>query len=244
MNQIAINTTQNVKINFNLASIGERMLGAAIDEVIKIAYLIFILYIFFEILNIDSVLSDDWSKMGVFSLLLLPFMLYSLVLESIFDGQTIGKKVMKTKVVKIDGYQATFGDYLIRWVMRLVEFYTTLLIGIIVLILNKNTQRIGDMAAGTAVINLQNKFTIDSTILENINQDYHPTYPLVIKLSDNDASIIKSSYQTAKIKKDYATLIKLRTKIEEVTGIKNISGNDMDFIKTILKDYNFYTKSM
>ena len=244
MNQIAINTTQNVKINFNLASIGERMLGAAIDEVIKIAYLIFIFYIFYGILEFDAVFEDDWSKIGFISLLMLPFMLYSLVLESVFDGQTIGKKVMKTKVVKIDGYQASFGDYLIRWVMRLVEFYTTLLIGIIVLILNKNTQRIGDMAAGTAVINLQKKYSIDSTILENINQDYQPTYPLVIKLSDNDARIIKSSYQTAKIKKDYTTLIKLRTKIEEVTGIKNISGNDMDFINTVLKDYNFYTKNM
>ena len=244
MNQIAINTTQNVKINFNLASIGERMLGAAIDEVIKIAYLIFIFYIFYGILEFDAVFEDDWSNIGFISLLMLPFMLYSLVLESVFDGQTIGKKVMKTKVVKIDGYQASFGDYLIRWVMRLVEFYTTLLIGIIVLILNKNTQRIGDMAAGTAVINLQKKYSIDSTILENINQDYQPTYPLVIKLSDNDARIIKSSYQTAKIKKDYATLIKLRTKIEEVTGIKNISGNDMDFINTVLKDYNFYTKNM
>ena len=37
MNQIAINTTQNVKINFNLASIGDRLLAAGIDEVIKIA---------------------------------------------------------------------------------------------------------------------------------------------------------------------------------------------------------------
>jgi uncharacterized RDD family membrane protein YckC len=244
MNQIAINTTQNVKINFNLASIGERMLGAAIDEIIKIAYLIFIFYIFYGLLEFDKVFEDDWSNIGFISLLMLPFMLYSLVLESVFDGQTIGKRVMKTKVVKIDGYQASFGDYLIRWVMRLVEFYTTILIGIIVLILNKKTQRIGDMAAGTAVINLQNKYTIKSTILENINEEYQPIYPLVIKLSDNDARIIKSTFQAAKEKRDYATLIKLRNKIEEVTGIKNVSGNDMDFINTILKDYNFYTKSM
>lgn len=244
MNQIAINTTQNVKINFNLASIGERMLGAAIDEVIKIAYLIFMIFIFTEVISLDTMFSDNWSKMGFFSFIMLPFMLYSLVLESVFDGQTIGKRVMKTKVVKIDGYQASFGDYLIRWIMRLVEFYAALLIGILALILNKNTQRIGDMAAGTAVINLQNKFTIKSTILENINEEYQPIYPLVIKLSDNDARIIKSTFISAKEKRDYATLIKLRTKIEEVTGIKNVSGNDMDFINTILKDYNFYTKSM
>lgn len=33
-------------------------------------------------------------------------------------------------------------------------------------------------------------------------------------------------------------------KIEEVTGTKNVSGNDQDFIKTVLKDYNYYTQSM
>jgi uncharacterized RDD family membrane protein YckC len=242
MNQIAINTTQNVKINFNLASIGDRLLAAGIDEVIKIAYLIFIFYLFYGIFEVKF--NDNWSNYGFMSLISLPFMVYSLVLESLFDGQTIGKRVMKTKVVKIDGYQASFGDYLIRWVMRLVEIYSGIVVGIIALIINKDTRRIGDIVAGTAVINLQNKFTINSTILENINHDYQPTYPLVIKLSDNDARIIKTAFNVAKIKRDYATLTKLRTKIEEVTGIKNTSGNDTDFINTILKDYNFYTQKM
>lgn len=242
MNQIAINTTQNVKINFNLASIGERMLAATIDELIKIAYLIFIFFIFFSLLNIEF--EDEWSNIGFSSLISLPAMLYSLVLESLLDGQTVGKKAMHIKVVKIDGYQATFGDYLIRWVMRLVEIYSTIILGIITLVTSKNTQRIGDLAAGTAVINLKNNYTINSTILENINQEYRPTYPMVIKLSDNDARIIKNAFNTAKTKRDYATLTKLRNKIEEVTGVKNTSGNDMDFINTILKDYNFYTQNM
>ena len=39
-------------------------------------------------------------------------------------------------------------------------------------------------------------------------------------------------------------LKKLTAKIETVTGIKNQSGNQKDFIRTVLKDYNFYTQSM
>jgi len=67
----------------------------------------------------------------------------------------------------------------------------------------------------------------------------------VIKLSDNDARIIKETFSSARVSKDYQTLIKLRKKIIEVVGIKDVKqGTDMEFIDVILKDYNFYTQNM
>jgi uncharacterized RDD family membrane protein YckC len=243
MDQVAINTTQNVNINFNLASFGDRMFGYIIDEIIKIAYA-FTIFFFVTYFDITGGL-DFWSNLAIYSVLLLPAMLYSLLMESMLEGQTIGKRVMKTKVVKIDGYQASFGDYLIRWAMRIIDIYTnSAMVGVIAIVASKNAQRLGDMAAGTAVISLKNRFTINSTILEDIGESYEPIYPMVVKLSDNDARIIKNSFTIAEKKKDTETLRKLRVKIEEVTGTKNVSGNDQDFIKTVLKDYNYYTQSM
>jgi phage host-nuclease inhibitor protein Gam len=66
----------------------------------------------------------------------------------------------------------------------------------------------------------------------------------VIKLSDNDVRIIKENFIRAKAEKNTDLFLKLSEKIETVTGIKNQSGNQVDFIKTIIKDYNFYTQSM
>ena len=100
------------------------------------------------------------------------------------------------------------------------------------------------MTAGTAVIALKDKVNISHTILEELKEDYKPMYPSVIKLSDNDARIIKDTFLTAKSSKDYATLIKLRDKIIEVTEIKEQYGSDILFIDTVLKDYNYYTQSM
>jgi hypothetical protein len=132
-----------------------------------------------------------------------------------------------------------------RWLFRIIDVnLSSGVIGLIAMITSSKTQRLGDMTAGTAVISLKNNININHTILEEIDQAYVPTYPLVIKLSDNDARIIKETFAVAHIKRDFATLIKLRTKIEEVTGIKNISGNDTDFIRTVLKDYNYYTQNM
>lgn len=248
MSELSINTTQNVRINFKAASVGERMLASLLDLLIKTAYIIVVAYVFFYLLGIERLVSsmeDMWSRIAIIILFFFPVLIYSVALESIFEGQTIGKKLIKIKVVKIDGYQASFGDYLIRWLFRIVENNIMGgLIGLVAMIVNSKTQRMGDMAAGTAVITLKNNISIDHTILEEIGNAYVPIYPLVIKLSDNDMRIIKDTFLVAEKIKDAETINKLTKKIESVTGIKNQSGNQIDFIKTILKDYNFYTQNM
>lgn len=247
MSELTINTTQNVKINFVAASAGERIGAYFIDLLIKGAYLIVIGFVFFYLLELDKIMNDmdNWSRISIIMLFLLPFAFYSLALESIFEGQTLGKRLLKIKVVKIDGYQASFGEYLMRWLFRIIDINTSSgIIGLVTMIVSEKSQRLGDMVAGTAVITLKNDITINSTIIEDIGSEYVPTYPLVIKLSDNDARIIKETFQASLAKDDYEMINKLKDKIESVTGIKNQSGNNRDFIRTILKDYNFYTQNM
>lgn len=246
MSELSINTTQNVTINFTAASIGHRILAFGVDLLIIIAYLTTI-YLLLEYTGFSRMVSglDGWSQMAVQAIIFLPVMFYSLIFETFFEGQSLGKKLVRIKVVKIEGYQASFGDYLIRWLFRLIDIVISSgVVGFISIIMNKKAQRLGDMAAGTSVITLRNNVNISSTILEEINDDYKPIYPLVIKLSDNDVRIIKEHFIRAKAGHDFELMAKLVAKIENVTGIKNQSGNQVDFIKTVLKDYNFYTQSM
>jgi uncharacterized RDD family membrane protein YckC len=247
MTQLSINTTQNVQINFTAATVGDRILAYLLDLLIKGAYAIVIYGIFFYALGINERFDsmDQWSIMAIIAMFGLPIALYSIVLESMLEGQTIGKKLLKIKVVKIDGYQATFAEYLMRWFFRIIDISLfSGVIALITVITSQKSQRLGDMVAGTSVITLKNNISISSTILEEIGNEYVPIYPLVIKLSDNDVRIIKETFLKSKAKNDFVTIGKLRNKIETVTGIKNQSGNDSDFVKTVLKDYNFYTQSM
>lgn len=247
MSELSINTTQNVKINFIAASVGERLGAYFIDLGIKISYIIVVSLIVFYLLDLGRMLDnlDTWSRGAIFIILYFPIIIYSITLESIFEGQSFGKRLVKIKVVKIDGYQAGFGDYLMRWFFRIIDFTAFYgLVGLIAVVSSKKAQRLGDMAAGTAVITLKNKINISHTILEEIGEAYVPTYPLVIKLSDNDMRIIKETYQKAVAKNDHEIIYKLVAKIENVTGIKNQSGNNIDFIRVVLKDYNFYTQHM
>jgi uncharacterized RDD family membrane protein YckC len=247
MSQLAINTSQNVNINFLAASVGERILASFIDILIKLAYIIFISYFVFSLTSLGKHMDslDNWSSRAIVIIFFFPVLIYSIVLESVFEGQTIGKKITKIKVVKLDGYQASFGDYIVRWLLRLVDNNMLGgLIGLIAMMVSEKTQRIGDMAAGTAVITLKNNVNISNTILEDLDTEYQPTYPLVIKLSDNDMRIVKETFHRALAQDDFDMINKLVEKIEKVTGIKKTGESNRVFIKTILKDYNYYTQNM
>jgi len=248
MVELQINTTQNVNINFTAASVGERILAWGIDWLFKIAYIIVTYQIMFKILKFDEMVKnmDNWSQIAVFLMFYLPVIFYSLLFETLLDGQTPGKRIIKIKVVKIDGYQASLADFVIRWIFRIVDLnMMSGVVALISIITSSKNQRLGDITAGTAVISLKNNVNISHTILEDLKQDYVPTYPMVIKLSDNDARIIKDTFKTARKSKDYKTLMKLRAKIVEVLELKDIKHNtDHEFIDTILKDYNFYTQNM
>lgn len=244
MSQISITTSQNVNINFALSSIGERMFAFLLDWLIKGAYIAVALYLFFSVLNLEKYVDslDPWSQMTIYILFMLPITLYPLVFESMMQGQTPGKKIMKIKVVKIDGYQASFGDYLIRWVFRVIDT-SMIIVGSLSIIISKNNQRLGDIAAGTAVISLKNSINISHTILENIQEDYKPTFPQVIGLSDNDMRIIKDNYVKALKYDDRQIITKLSNKIKELLKLEidPTKLTERQFIGIVIKDYNFYT---
>jgi uncharacterized RDD family membrane protein YckC len=246
MSQIAITTSQNVNVFFSTASIGERILAFVIDILIKILYLACFYLVVLHYLNLGTYFDsmDRMSAMALFIMFTFPIYIDTLLWEIFSGGQTVGKKIMKIKVVKIDGYQAHVSDYFLRWVMRLIDIYTNSgMVGICAIILSKNGQRLGDIATGTTVISLKNKASISQTILENIQEDYVPFFPQVIAFSDNDMRIIKNQYQKALQQKDEQVMTKLVEKIQTVLQIDHqLKGlHPQQFIDTVLKDYNFYT---
>lgn len=246
MNQITINTSQNVNLELKVASVGERLAAFFIDSLIKIAYLAFVYWLFFEMLNIDVYFAglDNWSIGAILIILTLPVHLYTLVLESLMEGQTFGKRMMKIKVIKIDGYQASFGDYLMRWVFRLIDIFSNSgIVGVLAMVISKHNQRLGDMATGTAVISLKNNVGISHTILVQLSEDYVPQFPQVIRLNDNDMRIIKDHFINAQKNDDRVILSKLSQKIKTTLKLNPdaVTLTDRQFITTIIKDYNFYT---
>src|SRR5690606_28519022 len=98
----------------------------------------------------SDVCSSDLSVWGLSSLVVLPALFYPLIMETLMEGQTVGKRLMKLKVVKIDGTRATFYQYFIRWISNTVDIFLSFGgIGLAAIILTKKGQRLGDLAADT-----------------------------------------------------------------------------------------------
>lgn len=122
MSKLYITTTQNVPLFFTPASIGERMLGYIIDMIVKASYVISLYYLFRYLKLLDVFINmETWGQIALFLAIYSPVAFYSLVSESLMEGRTLGKMVVKTRVVKVDGYQASFTDYFTRWIFRLVD---------------------------------------------------------------------------------------------------------------------------
>ncbi len=116
-------------------------------------------------------------------------------------------------------------------------------VAILTILLNGKGQRLGDLAAGTTVISEQKKITINDTLLVDIPEEYAPTFPQVTLLNDKDIQTIKQLYLTAKRRGNHKTILKLHTKIIEITGITT-EMKPSNFIDVVLKDYNYFTQQM
>ena len=199
MQTIQIQTAQNVFIEYQPAGVGDRILAYLIDYIIKVAYGVIIIMLFtYAATGLRSQQTgSDAVAVVVLIILLLPLMFYSLVLEIIMNGQTIGKRAMNIKVVKLDGTQPSVGAYLLRWLCRIIDVgFLSGVVAIIVIATSTKGQRLGDMAAGTTVITLKRRVTLAQTRLPETPSDYEPVYPEVARLGDRDAEIIRETLQT------------------------------------------------
>ena len=233
MDNIRIQTTQNVDIEYEVASIGDRILATLLDYLFFIAY--FLLVLLFASITSWAL----FKSIAILSILALPILFYDLVCEVFFQGKSFGKMIMKIKVVMLNGTQANFGAYLLRWLLRIID--TRLFggaIALIAILINGKGQRIGDMAAGTTVIKTKQKVQLSDTILNKVKPDYTIIFPEVIKLTDTDIAIIKEVTQVCIRSNNYEAMEKLVIKTKATMGITTNLPH-IQFLTAVVQDYSY-----
>ncbi|WP_421827767.1 RDD family protein [Larkinella sp.] len=227
---VSIQTSQNVTLEYEPASLGDRILALLLDYLILLGWLI--LYFVLTKLLPGAFRSPFWT--GLF--LLLPFMLYDLLCETFLNGQSLGKIAMKIRVVMLDGSQPGLGAYLLRWLLRLIEspMFFGGMVAVITIAANGRGQRIGDIAAGTTVVKLTRPVTLAQITYRALPDDYQVRFPEVAQLSDRDLNIVREA-----LRMNNPEISGLAAeKVKQVIGVRS-ELDDTTFLRTLINDYQF-----
>jgi uncharacterized RDD family membrane protein YckC len=252
MLEVKLDTGFNIEVDFVLATIHKRFFAWIMDLVVIIAWYIVVSRL------LQAGLGYKWTSLGwVLVLFGLPPLFYHLLCEIWLNGQSIGKKALGMRVIAADGGQPSISQYLIRWVFRLVDFPVWILgaitsgalpwwcaiflvQGFVCLIFSPHTQRIGDLIAGTIIINTSTRTSWEDTVFTELESNYQPRYPQVMNLSDKDINTLKSIIDTVRRKSDYDLSMRIAERIRSKLKIES-DQDSLEFLVTLLKDYNYYS---
>lgn len=228
---LSIQTSQNVLLEYEPASLSDRIFATLIDYVVFAAW---------GILTVAIPLRLGWFGAGqgvvYFTVMvLMPILLYDFLCEWLLNGQSIGKIAMKIRVVMMDGSQPGIGAYLLRSLLRFVD--TRLFTGAIAIVcvaISGKGQRLGDMAAGTTVIRLLAKVNLNDVTYRDLPATYQVRFEEVRQLSDRDIQVIREVLRRGSADATDRAANKLR----DVLGVTATMGT-REFLTTIINDYQF-----
>lgn len=255
MASVQINTVFNIDLEFEIAPFHKRLLAYLIDFVMLIIYLYSMKTLLYGALGLGN--GNAGLDIIVISL---PMLLYSLVTELSMNGQTLGKKIMNIRVISLTGSEPTAGQYILRWITKFFEWpfffgyiyfsdgvlfayiIITGLLGIAVLIaisLSAKSQRLGDIAAGTVVIDTRSNMSVHDTVFMHVNsENYKVSFPEVMRLSDNDINTIKTVVTKAHRRHSDELCYRVEMKIKTVLQIQS-DLPALAFLEKLLEDYNY-----
>lgn len=159
-NKFSFQTPENVELEFTLAGIGNRAYALVIDytilALIQMIYFITLIILPELIANILETIISDQEKIELWVFAILGLILfftylgYFAVFETLWQGQTPGKRKVNIRVIQDNGKPVRLQQALLRSLLRPIDDF--LFIGVFFIIIGKKEKRIGDWVAGTLVI--------------------------------------------------------------------------------------------
>ncbi|MFM1931112.1 MAG: hypothetical protein RL226_415 [Bacteroidota bacterium] len=242
MKTIELQTTQNVTINYEVAYTRDRVFAFLID-----ALILTVVTVLCSIVLFTS--SDAETNEVLFFLFVMPIMtFYTLAWEFFTGGQTPGKMLFRLKVVRADGKQVTFIDYLLRWTLRLIDIWLTMgAVGVLLISSTTRSQRLGGIISNTLVVKSSPDLhvTLNDILKISTVETHEVLYPQVRFFSEDDMLLIKNTIDRYQLYRNEAHAEALDTLVERVCEeleLQPIKENQIGFLRALLKDYIVLTR--
>lgn len=157
---LKIDTPENVTFDYDVAGIGSRFLAALVDTLaiffLQIVILGTLLWLALRSSSTDSLFNSSagYWVLGIVTLLgFIFFWGYYIFFEIMWNGQTLGKRWIGLRVIRLDGTPVTVTEVIIRNLVRMIDLLPAAYgVGVVTMFINENSRRLGDFAAGTLVV--------------------------------------------------------------------------------------------
>jgi uncharacterized RDD family membrane protein YckC len=231
MQKVGIQTTQNVLIDYEVAGLGDRIGAYLLDSLLTGAY-----YVVLFLINSEVAELPTWLNI----LLILPPFLYHLLCEMLLNGQSLGKRQLNLKVVRLDGTPPGIGSYLLRWLLRPIDIWLYGSVAIITILINGKGQRLGDLAAGTTVVKYRNQqYSFDQQLYTpspEQENEYQVQFPQVSRLNERDIALIRETLRNYRLTGNTQPVQVMADKAQELLGIQtNLAP--LKLLHTLVKDF-------
>jgi uncharacterized RDD family membrane protein YckC len=200
-----IDTPENVAFGYDVAGIGSRFLAALVDSLI-IAILLVVVFVTGALLtnmlfdNLDNS-ATGWI-VALMGLVAFAFLWgYYIFFELLWNGQSPGKRWVGLRVIKTDGTPITLSESIIRNLVRLIDFLPAYYgLGVVVMFINDQARRLGDLAAGTLVVRDKVKVTLES-LGQQASRPFPGPPPLAA--SDSDLAVERLTEADIRMAEDF-----------------------------------------
>ena len=264
MSVIKVPTTFNIDLEFEIPEFHRRLFAWIIDVIIQVIYYRIALELLSRSFSDHDLFSQDarYNLWGLYMLIIVPIFTYHLICEMTMNGQSIGKKIFGIRVVNENGGRPGISQFIIRWLIRTGDYaiiaiilnvfilsnkelfvflgasLILLLTDVVLVVSSRKSQRLGDILAHTILVRTKARGSMEETVFMEVADNYVPSFPEIMRLSDKDINAIKSILDTARKKGDFKLAAMASEKIKSHLKINSLMS-PYDFLDTLLKDYNY-----
>jgi uncharacterized RDD family membrane protein YckC len=255
-NLLTIDTPENIDFQFDIAGLGSRLFAAVIDFIVLGFIFIVCNTIMLMIVGSSSEFFSNTSGVTAFvSIFWFVFQwFYFVIFELIWDGQSIGKRLLQLRVIKQNGQPLTFTASIIRNLIRTIDFLPMLYgLGLIVAFIHPRTRRLGDLAAGTIVVKEHSSITLSQLVESNAKPDVAlaiqgigQTLDNVHLLTEEDYLLVRDFLEQAPMLNSEARNrlgIQLAQTLQARLSLPE-GGNAEQFLRYVANEYLLYKQSL
>ena len=222
--QLKIDTPEQIALELPLAGIGSRFLAIAIDTLIQVALYLITGLIFLLLLPEGfSIFTFLPKNLGPAMAIFTGFAIYwgyFAIFEIVWKGQTPGKRIAGIRVIKESGRPINAFEAIGRNLMRSVDVMPGIYgVGLVCMMLNKQSRRLGDFVAGTVVVH------------EKPSEEVRPTWNTAAETASSSGGMGQGTAEELVLIETYLSRrfeldpdVRLRTAIQIAERIKAKTG--------------------